>query len=181
MQEISLTAGWNWVSFYVEAEDLLEQLEAGLGESGIQIKYRNTVTAWDEDEEEWAGSLQAVGITNDKTYLIQTSAACQVTLVGAAAVTGECTIRLQPGWNWIGFPSAVAVDVNTALAGLEAIGGDQIKSRNQVTAWDEDEEEWSGTLNVLTPGQGLMFYSASDAQRTFTFQTATGSRAGARE
>ena len=170
-QTITLFEGWNWISAYVEANDLLEQLEESLGDNGVQIKSKTLVTAWDEDEEEWTGSLQNVGLSNDKTYLVQTTAACSVTLVGQACTLDDYTITLNPGWNWIGFPSAVAVSVEEAFAGFEAVEGDQIKSKTFVAGWDSDEEEWSGTLTFLTPGQGYMFYSATNGARTLTFQT----------
>ena len=171
-QTITLFEGWNWISVYVEADDLLEQLEESLGDNGVQIKSKTLVTAWDEDEEEWTGSLQNVGLSNDKTYLVQTTAACQVTLVGQACTLADYTITLNPGWNWIGFPNEVAVSVEEAFSGFEAVEGDQIKSKTFVAGWDSDEEEWSGTLTVLTPGQGYMFYSATSGARTLTFQTA---------
>ena len=175
-QTITLSQGWNWISAYVEADDLLEQLEKSLGDNGVQIKSKTLVTAWDEDEEEWMGSLQNVGLSNDKTYLVQTTASCQVTLVGQACVLADYTITLNPGWNWIGFPSAVAVSLEEAFSGFEAVEGDQIKSKTFVAGWDSDEDEWSGTLTVLTLGQGYMFYSATSGARTLTFQTGSKSK-----
>ena len=172
-QTINLSQGWNWISIYVDndAVDLLELFETELCDNGVQIKSKTLVTAWDEDEEEWTGSLQNVGLSNDKTYLVQTTAACQVTLVGQACTLDNYTITLNPGWNWIGFPSEVAVSVEEAFSGFEAVEGDEIKSKTFVAGWDSDEEEWSGTLTVLTPGQGYMFYSATSGARTLTFQT----------
>ena len=170
-QTVTLAAGWNWFSAYVESDTLLQQLETKLGEYGIQIKSKTKVTAWDEDEEEWDGPLQNEGLSNDMTYMIQTTAACTLTLEGAVSVPRNHAITLNPGWNWIGFPSAVALSVADALSGFEAMDGDQLKSKTQGTAWDDDAEEWSGTLTTLTPGQGYMFYSNSNEPRTLVFQT----------
>jgi hypothetical protein len=177
VQRTQLAAGWNWVSFYVEAEDLLEQLEAGLGENGLTIKSKTQNTAWDEDEEEWVGSLEE--FSNDKTYRVQTTAACSVTLTGSAnSIPGDYTITINRGWNWIGFPSAVPMSVEVAFSNFEAMAGDQIKSKTQSTAWDEDEEEWSGTLTTLEPGIGFMFYSEHDGVRTLEFPSATSKARG---
>ena len=169
-QTIVLAAGWNWFSAYVESDTLLQQLETKLGDHAIQIKSKTMVTAWDEDEEEWSGPLQSVGMTNTLTYMIETAAACTVTIEGSPCIPEDYTITLNQGWNWIGFPSAVALSVEDALSGFEAMEGDQLKSKTQVTAWDDDEEEWSGSLTTLTPGQGYMFYSNSATPRTLVFQ-----------
>ena len=81
-------------------------------------------------------------------------------------------IQLNPKtWTWIGFPCSEEVEVNEAFSDFEALAGDQIKSRKQTSAWDEDEEEWAGSLNKLTPGKGFMFYSNSTEVRTLVFQT----------
>ena len=171
-QTLTLDAGWNWFSAYIEKDpvELLEAIEIGLRKNGIQIKSKTMVTAWDEDEEEWGGPLQSVGMTNTLTYMIETAAACTVTIEGSPCIPEDYTITLNQGWNWIGFPSAVALSVEDALSGFEAMEGDQLKSKTQVTAWDDDEEEWSGSLTTLTPGQGYMFYSNSATPRTLVFQ-----------
>ena len=175
-QTIALSAGWNWFSSYVESDTLLLQLESGLGENGIQIKSKTMVTAWDEDEEEWDGPLQNEGLSNDMTYMIQTTAACTLTLEGAVSVPRNHAITLNPGWNWIGFPSAVALSVADALSGFEALDGDQLISKTQTTTWHESQNMWSGTLTTLTPGQGYMFYSNSDTPRTLVFQVTRKTR-----
>ena len=163
-----------WFSTYIEMEpvELLEAIEDALGEDGIEIKYKNNATAWDEEEEEWSGGLQNIGLTNDKTYMIKTSAAVTVTLEGPASNPADYTINLAPkAWTWIGFPCGVEVDIENAFADFEPIGGDQIKAKNAVSSWDDDEEEWSGGVTKLVPGTGYMFYSAGTTTRTLSFST----------
>ena len=171
-QTITLSAGWNWFSTYIEMDpvDLLNAMETSLGENGLEIKYKNTVTAWDADDEDWSGGLQNIGLSNGSTYMVRTSAACTVTLEGPVANPADYQITLNPkAWTWIGFPCGVEVDTNVALAGFEAMDGDQIKSRSRASAWDSDEEEWSGGVTKLVPGTGYMFYSNSTAVRTLVF------------
>jgi len=181
-QTIELSAGWNWISTYIELDpiELLEMLEAELGDNGIQIKSSVKVTAWDEDEEEWSGGLQSVGLTNDKTYMVEVqlpaNTTMTVSLVGPASTPEGCAIEINPGWNWIGFPSAVPIEVNEALSDFDAVAGDELKTRTQATAWDEDEEEWSGRLNILIPGQGYMYYSNSTDVKTLVFSTTAGGK-----
>ena len=180
-QTLELVGGWNWFSTYIEIDpvELIEMLEEQLGEDAIQIKSQTQATAWDEDEEEWSGRLQNTGLTSDKTYMIQMveGASVTVTLVGPASTPDSYTIAINKGWNWIGFPSAEPMDVNEALAGFNAIDGDELKTRTQATAWDEDEEEWSGRLNTLIPGQGFLFKSASNEVRYLNYNTGSKRKA----
>jgi hypothetical protein len=99
-----------------------------------------------------------------------------VTLVGPASTPEGYTITINPGWNWIGFPSAEPMDVNEALADFEAVDGDELKTRTLATAWDEDEEEWSGRLITLIPGQGFLFKSASDEVRYLNYNSGSSKR-----
>ena len=171
-QTIVLSEGWNWVSTYIAADDpvaLLDQLKAGLGENALQIQANNgAVTEF--DGEEWFGDLDDEGIYNEQTYLIQTSAACTVELTGMPAVVDAYEITINPGWNWIGFPSAEPLDVIDALASFEAEEGDQIQC-NDATSTEFDGEEWFGDLETFTPGQGYMYFSASDEVKTLVFST----------
>jgi hypothetical protein len=163
-----------WFSTYIEMDpvELLEAIEEALGEDGNEIKYKNAVTSWDEDEEEWSGSLQNIGLTNDKTYMIKTNAAVTVTLEGPASDPANYTITLAPkAWTWIGFPCGVEVDIEDAFANFVPVNEDQIKSKNATSAWDEEEEEWSGGVTKLVPGTGYMFYSAGTTTRTLIFST----------
>jgi hypothetical protein len=180
-QTIELTTGWNWISTYIEMDpvELLEMLEEQLGENAIQIKSQTLATAWDEDEEEWSGRLQNTGLTSDKTYMIQMMTDATVTLVGPASTPEGYTITINPGWNWIGFPSAEPMDVNEALADFEAVDGDELKTRTLATAWDEDEEEWSGRLITLIPGQGFLFKSASDEVRYLNYNSGSSKKQAA--
>ena len=169
-QTIELSEGWNWVSTYIAADDpveLLDMLKAGLGDNALQIQANNgAVTEF--DGEEWFGDLDDEGIYNEQTYLIQTSTACTILLEGMPTVVDEYEITINPGWNWIGFPSVAPIDVIDALANFEAEEGDQIQC-NDATSTEFDGEEWFGDLETFTPGQGYMYFSASDEVKTLVF------------
>ena len=167
-----LSEGWNWVSFYIatgDSVDLLDQLKESLGDNGLQIQASDgTVTEF--DGEEWFGDLDEVGIYNEQAYWIETSAACTIELTGVPAVVDEYEITINPGWNWIGFPSAEPIAVADALANFEVEEGDQIQC-NDATSTEFDGEEWFGDLETFTPGQGYMYFSASDETKILVFST----------
>lgn len=172
-QTIELAEGWNWFSTFIVADDpveLLDMLKEALGENGLQIQAINgAVTEF--DGEEWFGDLDEEGIFNEQAYLIQTSAACEITMEGTPAVVDEYEITINLGWNWIGFPSADPIDVIDALIDFEAEEGDQIQSID-ATSTEFDGEEWFGDLETFTPGQGYMYYSTSEQAKTLVFSTA---------
>ncbi len=168
-QTIALSSGWNWISTYIEMEDPIEMLqavEAGLGENGIQIKNSRINTEYDE-EWGWFGDLDEEGMMNEEMYKIFVIAPCTVTVEGTPANPANHPITINQGWNWIGFPSGVAISLEDAFAGF-AIEGDKIKSRETQIEYDP-EWGWFGDFETLEPGQGYMYYSASSTPRTLLF------------
>ncbi len=169
MHTVDLVEGWNWFSTYLEVDDpvtMLQMVEASLGENGIQIKSSQVNTEYDS-EWGWFGDLDDLGMTNEQMYAINVSALCTVTLEGTPANPANHPITIVHGWNWIGFPSGVAISLEEAFAGF-AIEGDKIK--NRVTQIEYDPEwGWYGDFETLEPGQGYMYYSASSTPRTLVF------------
>lgn len=172
-QTLELSEGWNWVSFYVEADDLLEQLEAGLGENGLMIEGLGGTTE-NLGDGFWLGSLDDVGVSLDQMYFVQTSSSCTVTLEGVAANPLEVEITLDPGWNWIGFPCDEEV-VILEVVGFEPEESDMIEGAGGVTEHLGDGF-WLGEIETLVPGQGYMYYSSSADSKTLVFRLASKKR-----
>ena len=172
-QTIELAAGWNWVSLSIEVENpiaMLQMLEAGMGANGIQIKSGDVYTEYDA-EWGWFGDLDELGVVNEQMYKIHVSAPCTITLEGMPINPEGHAITINKGWNWIGFPSAVAMSLDDAFAGF-AQDGDIIRNSDGETPYDAEWEMWIGDLETLEPGQGYMYYSASNTPRTLVFPSA---------
>ena len=60
------------------------------------------------------------------------------------------------------------MDVNDALANLNAIEGDILKSQSSFSTYST-EYGWFGSLNTLTPGIGLMYQSHNSQAITLTY------------
>ena len=168
-QTTSLTTGWNWFSTFIsitDPEEGLVMIEDALGEYGVQIKYLDDFV--DYDGEEWFGGLEEA--TNDLMYMIQVTEDCTIIIQGLPVNTEEVEITLEPGWNWIGFPSSEVLSIEDAFASFEPAEGDQIKSIDDYT--DFDGEEWFGDLEELTPGVGFMYLNNSGETKTLVFNTA---------
>ena len=88
-------------------------------------------------------------------------------VAGKKLVAQEITITLEPGWNWISYPNAEAMDVASALNGFEPMEGDLIKSR--YTSSKYSRGRWSGGVTHFIPGWGFMYYSNRDEFVSFVF------------
>ena len=179
-ETLELTAGWNWVSFYVETEDqdpitLLQMLEEALGDNAVQIQASDIYTEYD-GEGGWWGDLDEMGITPDQTYWIQTNSDVTVVLEGMPVNTAEVEITINPGWNWIGFPSAVEMDINDALIDFEAEEGDQFQASDSYSEYVDGE--WWGDVENLIPGQGYWYLSYSDDVKTLVYNTGAKAKRG---
>ena len=156
-QTTALTQGWNWYSTYVEQNGIegLEQMETSLGDNGLIIKSHHDGFVSNFGTF-WAGSLTSVN--NTSTYLIQTNAACEMTVTGPATTPSAHPITLPTGWSWIGYPCTSPMSVSTALAGLTPMEDDILKTRDGFATYMTGIG-WIGSLETLTPGMGLMFNS----------------------
>ena len=169
-QVTDLVAGWNWVSLYVDVNDpvdMLDMLKESLGENGLHIESIEYSTEF--DGEEWFGDMDDEGIYNEEMYLIEVIRDCSISLEGTPADPADYSITIQPGYNWIGFPSAEEIDIADAMADFEAEEGDIIEDHDGSTEFDG--EEWFGDIDTFVPGKGYLYYSASDETKTLVFLT----------
>ena len=169
VQTIELAEGWNWISTYIEVEDpvaMLQMVETALGENGLNIKNSQVGTEYDS-EWGWFGDLDDVGMTNEQMYKILVSSPCTIILEGTPANPAAHPITVNPGWNWIGFPSTEAISLDNAFAGF-AQAGDKIRNSSAEIEYDP-EWGWFGDFETLEPGQGYMYYSASSTPRVLSF------------
>ena len=167
-QTIQLNAGWNWFSSYVETD--LESLQAALGTSGVKIKDDNLYTDYYAEYDEWYGSLNSYSY--NKMYMIKATEDIEISISGNLINTNDIEITLVPGWNWISYPNSESVDINIALQNLDSQEGDKIKSDSPYADYYEGYG-WYGSLNILEPGVGYMYYNSSNLTKTFTYSTST--------
>ncbi len=162
-QTTDFAAGWNWWSTYIDAGDVLTQLESGLVPNGQTIKSKSKSRIYRNGN--WMGGLTA--IEAEGSYRVQTSAACTVDITGAAATNPSAhPITLTPGWTWIGYPSTATMTVTEALANLTPTQGDVIKSKNKTAVYRNGA--WMSSF-AITPGTGLMYKSSATTNLTLVY------------
>ena len=165
-QTTTFSAGWTWWSAYVEADDLLTQLETGLGSNGTVIKSQNDGTV-SYLFGSWYGGL--AGIRNENTYMVNANTATEVSVTGNPAQPADHPITLTPGWTWIGYPNSEALPTGTALSGHTPQQGDALKNQNATATYMFGS--WYGSLSTLVPGMGLMYNSTRSSNVTFTYSS----------
>ena len=172
-QTIVLAAGWNWVSFNVVADDLLAQLEAGLGDNGIMIEGRDGTTE-NLGDGFWLGDLDDFGIELNQMYFVQTTTECEIAVQGMLANSTEFEITINPGWNWIGFPMNEELTILN-VEGFEPEENDLIEGSDGVAEYLGDDF-WLGEIDTLIPGHGYMYFSNSNQIKTLRFQVGAKNR-----
>jgi len=93
-------------------------------------------------------------------YKLQMNGDVTKELSGTVASPANYIIPLRKGWNWIGYPALLNLDLPIALSKLNAETEDVIKSQTDFAIFNETS--WVGTLTALSPGEGYMYYSDSN-------------------
>ena len=83
----------------------------------------------------------------------------------------EINVELILGWNWIGYPNAVSLDIDSAMGGFTPMEGDIIKSQWSSSTYLNGH--WRGGVTHLIPGTGYMYYSSRVETVVFAFAQAS--------
>ena len=176
-QVFEFSAGWNWISLYVELGDpieALQMLEEALGDNATVISASEMYTEY-YGNGSWIGDLDEVGITNEQMYMVEVVNDCEIELEGTVANPVDHAITIYPGWNWIGFPSSEELNLEEALADFEAEEGDQLTEAELYTEYGFGM--WIGDVATLVPGRGYMYFSNSTQPKTLVFRAGVKAKA----
>lgn len=170
IQTVELAEGWNWWSTYLEQNNFegLATFEAGLGTNGVSIVSQSSgFVTYDEEYDEWSGNLAA--INNEEMFKVNLTADVNFDMENYQADPANHEITLYNGWTYLGFISMQPMSIEEAFAGFEPADGDMVKAQEGFATYDAEYAEWSGSLNTLTPGTGLMYMSNNEDDVTFTY------------
>jgi hypothetical protein len=167
-QTIELTQGWNWCSFNVDVT--LDDLKAALVEAlpgviGMQINAKGAYTTYNGSN--WRGTLNTLDVA--QMYKINPSNSCEIILTGVSLNPSEHPVIIRNGVNWIGFPLNESMSVSNAFAGF-AVSGDMVKSKDAFSSYNG--RTWRGSF-PMEPGQGYIYRSNAQEDKTFTYPTST--------
>jgi hypothetical protein len=172
-QSIALKTGWNWMSANLLNTNpgILDQMKTSFGDKGVKIQGRTK--SIDYVTTKWIGTLTDISAT--EMYNVNLTEAHTLILKGQPANPLTTSVQLIKGWSWIGFTPAVNVPVKEALAGIDAIAGDQIKAQSKFAQY-AGASGWIGTLKDMQPGLGYQYYSNAAATKSFHYPNATALR-----
>ena len=176
VQSRNLKSGWSWFSSYIEISGAegLEMIEEALGENGLQIKNQTAFVS--NSSSGWYGSLTSVSV--ESMYMIETSAAHELTLIGNIVNPESHPITIGNNWKWISYLLSESISVEDALGTINPNHGDYIKSHTLFSQY-YDGIGWLGALNTMNPGEGYMYQNTSGTTKTLVYPTSAskGTRA----
>ena len=187
VQEQSLVKGWNWYSSYLNITT--ENLLGALGTNGKSIVQNSTWSATYygvNDGTDYGWGYESHTFDVSKMYMIETSQACELALSGNLVDASGITITLNPGWNWIGYPSNVEVRLEDALDGLQPSHGDEIKTQGAFASYYDYEGQsmwltYSFGNGNMKPTKGYMYNNTSGETKTFTYNIVPATTRGNNE
>ena len=90
-----------------------------------------------------------------------------LSLVCAGLTAQNIPVNLNSGWNWISYPRSEVMSLAAAMSGFTPSPGDVIKGMGGSSMYQNGH--WQGSLNVLVPGEGYMYYSIGGTTKSFVF------------
>jgi hypothetical protein len=149
---ISLYAGWNWISTNTVLEDM--SLNSFLGSidngNGFYIKSQDAYADYYAGFG-WFGPLDTLDYRN--MYKLKMINSDNLEFVGNPVSVEESIISLDAGWNWIGYTPQIPLDINQALSGITPDAGVYIKSQDEYPDYYTGFG-WFGPLAVMEPYEG---------------------------
>jgi hypothetical protein len=182
-QELNLNPGWNWISLNLDSRvyrDVIGMLSHFDWQDGdivtddtedFTLVYKSSLNGWVANNSQKEG----YSITPKRSYRVYVKNRVNVEVKGYP-LRGESqrTLKVQHGWNNIGYTPMVNLPVQTALADYtgSARDGDVVKSREEFAIFTETSVGggyWSGSLQYLKPGEGYMLYRGGEGEADFRY------------
>lgn len=165
-QSMTLARGWNWISAYL-SEPLAV---ADLG------RYVNRIVSQEEElinDPEYGLVGNITELQAGKAYKIQANSRFTNSFRGHLYDVEAVPFSLHKGWNWVAYPNKKQIALSAFITNADE--GDYIAS--QMGFAEYADGSWAGTLDMLTPGEGYLYKSATEKTLAFDFTaTVNGSR-----
>lgn len=163
-QDIALARGWNWISLYMNSNDMsVDNLFTAVKSSTSLVKGKTSFSA--PGDTAWDGHLFQLYVGD--MYKVKMAQPAQLSMTGKVVKAAETQVTVKPRWNWIGLNADYNLSVSDAFADLAPKDGDQVKDQYDFAIYQD--YEWVGTLKTLAPGRGFMYFSNADQTRTFHY------------
>ena len=174
-QTLPLRQEWNWISLNLQPVSAKTEnvFRPVLGDI-TTVKSKTHFFTVNTTDTTCAGSLKTMGVTS--SYRVQALRETTLLVNGTAVNCAETPITIVKGWNWIGYLPLQTMAVGDALADIEPVAGDLVKSKLAFAVYDGSQ--WVGTLTRMTPGEGYMYQSHAAEPFTFHYPGASSRQTG---
>ena len=146
IQKLTLKAGWNLVSFYVEATDMAPAtVLAPIKDQLVQIK--NLSKSYDPSLPFFLNTLSSLSV--NEGYWLKVSETVDLEVEGM--VPSGASITVKTGWNLVGYPresGAAPADE------LKSLGNTVVQIKNLSKSYDPALPFFLNTLGTMVPGEG---------------------------
>ena len=159
-----LQEGWNWISSNLSTpimQDAKEFLSPISDNVERLVGFNDELT--NDPQYGLVGNLKK--LEPQQGYKLKMSRLSTLDKSGPTSKPENTEIRLHKGWNWIGYVPVLNQSLSDALSSLDASENAIIKCEDDFATFVNGQ--WTGTLDVLEPGKGYMFYS--DKETSFTY------------
>ncbi|MBQ7531027.1 MAG: hypothetical protein IJT12_04915 [Paludibacteraceae bacterium] len=168
-QTLALQPAWNWMSVNIKPVDAkTEKVFAAVLGDITNVKSKTQFFTVNEADTTFGGTLKTIGVTS--SYRVNALRQTSLLIEGKAVNCAETPITIRKGWNWIGYLPLQTMSVGDALADIDPVEGDLVKSKKAFAVYDGSQ--WLGTLTRMTPGEGYMYLSHATGNFTFRYPDA---------
>jgi hypothetical protein len=169
-QTLPLRQAWNWISLNLKpANTKTEKVFSPVLGDISMVKSKTQFFTVNPADTSYAGSLKDVGVAS--SYRVHALRETTLLVNGTEVNCAETAIMIHTGWNWIGYLPLQTMSVSDALADIEPVAGDLVKSKLAFAVYDGSQ--WVGTLTRMTPGEGYMYQSHATQPYTFHYPGAS--------
>jgi len=178
-QNISLSKGWNWISFDVKSIALndLNSVLANMNWDNTNFfksEADNLSANYSQAQSKWI-SEKSFAMNNSLMYKISSSSDQTINISGTTVTPSSVVLSIKAGlWNYISYLPAVRLTLDEALAGYDAIDNDIIKSQTGFAMY-ATKIGWVGSLSYLEPNKGYMLYRNGTSGTTLKYPDNSGS------
>lgn len=157
-----LVDGWQWKSLYYGDVPAGEMEKAFGGDNLVEVRSQ-TQLLYNDPTYGYFGEIAQNGILQNVCYKVKMAGTFDPYLLyGGTLRLDPTAVSLNTGWTWIANPYLY----RRTLSRIQTSGlseGDRIVSKNNGFA-EFDGTQWTGSLTMLEPGQGYLFYTESGSQ-----------------
>lgn len=172
--EFNLNKGWNWISHNFDSGIPVNEI---MDESNsISTIMSQTAEAVRNANNNLEGSLSE--LNSNEAYKVNTDKNSVIKKIDVAR-DPSLPISLTSGCNWISYPIEQIMAIDEALAATEVENEEMIVGRDGFSEFNG--EKWIGTLSLMTPGEGYLYYSKSDKDLTYNTSIVSKANAGNRK